>query len=234
MTTAPRRNVLIAFQPARDAAKHARGLRALHWLSQWGALGIFAVAVLDFSIIPLPLPNSTDLLLLWLVSHGGSPWILVPGAAMGGMVGAYTTWHLGWKGGRPVLRRYRSLSLFDPIFRWVERHPTLSALLFPLLPPPVPLTPLVLACGTTGIARRRFFPVFGVALSLRYVAIAWLGDIYGRHIVRLWAWVLRKCSGPVLWIIAAAILGMVARGLWQTYIRNRPASPKAPAVKLQS
>ena len=46
-----------------------------HWLTHLGALGVFSVAVVDSSVIPLPLPGSTDLLLLWLVANRGDPWI---------------------------------------------------------------------------------------------------------------------------------------------------------------
>ena len=42
-----------------------------HWLTHLGALGLFSVSVVDSSVIPLPLPGSTDLLLLWLVAHSG-------------------------------------------------------------------------------------------------------------------------------------------------------------------
>jgi len=214
-------NMLHTVQTSRKVTGHSHGLRAFRWLSQWGALGIFTVAVIDFSIVPLPLPNSTDLLLLWLVSRGGSPWILVPSTVIGAVAGAYTTWHIGWSGGRAVLRRYRSLLVLDPVFRWIEYHPVFAALLFPLLPPPIPLTPLVLACGATGIARRRFFPAFGVALSLRYLMIAWLGKMYGRHIVHLWAWVLRRWSGPLFWIAVALFLATVGLSIWRAYVRNR-------------
>jgi hypothetical protein len=49
-----------------------------HWLTQLGALGLFSVSVVDSSVIPLPLPGSTDLLLLGLVAHSGDPWLLAP------------------------------------------------------------------------------------------------------------------------------------------------------------
>lgn len=223
---------LITLKPAaQNAAKHAHGLHALHWLGQWGALGIFAVAVLDFSIIPLPLPNVTDLLLLWLVSHGGTPWVLVPSAVAGGIVGAYTTWHVGWKGGRSVLQRYRSLFLLEPVLRWMERYPIPCALLLPLMPPPVPLASLVLVSGATGTPRRSFFPAFTMGLGLRYLLIAWLGEIYGHHIVRMWAWALRKWSGPMLWTGVALLLGFGILGVWRTYLRSRCSRSKTEAVQ---
>ena len=66
-----------------------------HWLIHLGAFGLFLVAVVDSSVVPLPLPGSTDLLLLWLVAHSGDPWRLAPIAVAGSMLGGYTTWHIG-------------------------------------------------------------------------------------------------------------------------------------------
>ncbi len=157
--------------------------------------------------------------------------MLVPSAVVGGVVGACTTWHVGWKGGRAMLQRYRSLFLLEPVLRWMERYPLPCALLFPLMPPPVPLTPLVLVSGATGIPRRRFFPAFTTALSLRYGLVAWLGEIYGSHILRMWAWVLKKWSGPLLWIVLALLLGAAVFGIWRTYIRGRCTRLKAEAVE---
>jgi hypothetical protein len=49
----------------------------------------FSVAVIEFSVIPLPLPGSTDLLLLWLllVAHSGDPRLLAPCAITGSALG---------------------------------------------------------------------------------------------------------------------------------------------------
>ena len=70
-----------------------------HWLTHLGFLGLFSVAVVDSSVIPLPLPGSTDLLLLWLVAHSGDPWLLAPCAIAGSLLGGYTTWQIGRRGG---------------------------------------------------------------------------------------------------------------------------------------
>ena len=71
-----------------------------HWLTHLGALGLFAVAVVDSSVIPLPLPGSTDLLLLWLVAHRGNQWLLASMAISGSLLGGYTTWNVGRRGAK--------------------------------------------------------------------------------------------------------------------------------------
>src|ERR1035438_4093089 len=100
-----------------------------HWLTHLGLLGLFSVAAIDSSVIPLPLPGSTDLLLLWLVAHGGDPWLLAPCAVAGSILGGYTTWHIGRIGGEEALRHYVPARLLGPIVKWVERHRILAVFL---------------------------------------------------------------------------------------------------------
>ena len=81
----------------------AHGLR---WLMGFGTLGLFAVLVIDSSIIPLPVPGSTDLLLILLVAHRGSPVFAAVAATAGSIFGGYLTWATGEKGGEAALHRY--------------------------------------------------------------------------------------------------------------------------------
>ena len=155
-----------------------------HWLTHLGVLGLFSVAIIDSSVIPLPLPGSTDLLLLFLVAHGGDPWLLAGSAIAGSIVGGYTTWHVGRRGGEAALHRHVPARLLRRIVGWVERHRILAVFLPALLPPPIPLLPFLLASGALGVSRRRFLAVYSTSRTLRYSFIAWLGVEYGRKIVR--------------------------------------------------
>jgi membrane protein YqaA with SNARE-associated domain len=186
-----------------------------HWLTHLGALGLFSVAVIDSSVIPLPLPGSTDLLLLWLVANRGNPWLLGLSAIAGSIVGGYSTWHIGRTGGEAALRRYVPARLLGRIVAWVEHHPVLSVFLPAVLPPPIPLLPFALAAGALGVSRRRFLAVYGFARSLRYSLIAWLGVVYGRHFVHLWSGTLQRWSAPLLWIFGALLTGGICLGIWK-------------------
>jgi membrane protein YqaA with SNARE-associated domain len=202
-------------QPAQIPAAHAQSSLAPYWLTHLGALGLFFVAVVDSSVIPLPLPGSTDLLLLWLVAHGGDPWLLASCAVAGSILGGYTTWHIGRRGGEEALRHYVPARLLAPIVGWVERHRILAVFLPALLPPPIPLLPFALASGALGVSRRRFLAVFGTARSLRYSFIAWLGVTYGRNIVRLWSGSLQKWSTPLLCGFVGLLIVGACFGIWK-------------------
>jgi membrane protein YqaA with SNARE-associated domain len=185
------------------------------WLTHLGALGLFSVAVVDSSFIPLPLPGSTDLLLLWLVAHGEGPWLLTAMAIAGSLVGGYTTWGIGHRGGEGVLQRHVSARLLRRVTGWVERHRILAVFLPAVLPPPIPLSPFLLASGALGVSRGRFLVIYGAARTLRYSLVAWLGVAYGRHAIRLWSGTLQKWSTPLLWVFAGLLVTGTCYGIWK-------------------
>jgi membrane protein YqaA with SNARE-associated domain len=186
-----------------------------HWLTHLGALGLFSVAVVDSSPIPLPLPGSTDLLLLWLVAYGGDPWLLAAMAIAGSFVGGYSTWYLGYRGGEAGLRRFVPARRLKRVTGWVERHRILAVFLPAVLPPPIPLLPFALASGALGVSRQRFLVIYGAARTLRYSFIAWLGVAYGRHAIRVWSGTLQKWSTPLLCVFVSLLVAGTCFGIWK-------------------
>ncbi len=187
----------------------------MHWLLGMGWIGLFGVSLLDACPIPLPIPGTTDLLLLVLVVHKSSPWLLVPLAVCGSLIGAFLTWSAGKKGGEAALRRYVPARYYDPITRWVKAHGAVAVALAAGLPPPIPLMPFLVAAGALGVPRGRFVAAFTTARSLRYGIVTWLGLIYGRHMVRWWNRYLARYSGTIGWVILALFLAALAWGIWQ-------------------
>jgi len=219
-----------AAQPAHSAAARPHAPLVPHWLAQLGPAGLFCVAVLDSSIIPLPIPGSTDLLLLLLVAHHGIPWLLAATAVSGSLAGGYTTWHLGRRGGEAALRRYVPARLLGQIVVWVEHHPVLAVFLPAVLPPPIPLSPFVLASGALGVTRSRFLAVFGTARTLRYGLIAWLGVAYGRPVVRMWTAALKTWSVPLLWLFGTLLVSGMCMGVWKVRGLRRTDAAEALAL----
>jgi membrane protein YqaA with SNARE-associated domain len=224
----------MSIPPLHTAPSHA--LRAKsplvpHWLTHLGLLGLFTVAVIDSSIIPLPLPGSTDLLLLWLVAHNGNPKLLVACAVAGSVLGGYTTWQIGRKGGETALRRYVPARLLGRVVRWVESHNILAVFLPAVLPPPIPLSPFVLASGALGVSRNRFLVVYGAARTLRYSLVAWLAVAYGRRVVRMWSGTLQQWSTPLLCVCLGLTVAGVCFGIWKVRGLRKNDSAKKPALQ---
>ena len=187
----------------------------LRRLAHLGAPGVFAVSFVDASIIPLAIPGSTDLLLLFLISRGGNPYLLVTSAIAGSLLGGWTTWRLGKKGGEAAIRRYVPHRLQSRASSWSQHHPLLVVFLPAVLPPPIPLWPFLLAAGALGATASRFLAAFGSGRALRYSFIGWLAVRYGRHIVRTWSTTLERWSAPILWTFAILTVGGLAFSIWK-------------------
>ncbi|HUY80538.1 MAG TPA: VTT domain-containing protein [Acidobacteriaceae bacterium] len=207
-----------------------------HWLIHFGLLGIFVVATIDASVIPLPLPGSSDLLVLLLTAHRGNPWLATLAGTLGSLVGGYSTWTAGKSGGEAMLKRYGSDRLLRRIERWMKRNGMLTVAVASILPPPLPLMPFLLSAGALGMSRTRYMIALGVARAARYGLIAWLGATYGRTVLRAWSHYMAGWADGIMWAFTALVIAVALYGVWrhksnQHTGKSRP-SGKKPTKKV--
>jgi membrane protein YqaA with SNARE-associated domain len=197
----------------------------------FGTVGLFAVSVIDSSIIPLPVPGSTDLLLILLVAHRANPFLAAIAATVGSILGGYLTWGTGSKGGEAALHRHMPKRFARRLTRWVESKGTLAVTISALLPPPFPLMPLLLAAGALGVSRRRFLVSFSLARTFRYALVAWLAATYGRAMVRAFRHYLAGWSTPLMWTYLGLVVAGILYGVWKfRRDRHQTSAPRAATV----
>lgn len=197
----------------------------LHWLLHFGVAGVFGVALLDAAPIPLPIPGSTDILILLLAAHGESPWLLAPVAIVGSLIGGYLTWSAGKNGGEAMLDRYVPARLRSKISTWVRRHGILSVCVAAMLPPPIPLMPFLLAAGALGVGRKQIFIALGIARTVRYGTEAVLGMSYGRLLLSDWErYFSAGWSTVILYSFLGLLTAAIAIGIWR--YRHHPGQPQ--------
>ncbi len=225
-------SVLAAAQATRAAhVHHHRHAPLPHWLLHLGLPGLFALAVFDSSPIPLPLPGSTDLLLLLLVAQRGShPVWLALTAVAGSVLGGYLTWSAGKKGGEAMLARWAPKRLVKPLTGWVSQRGFTTVAVSALLPPPVPLTPLLLGAGALGVSRGRFLAGLASARAIRYAFVAWVGVTYGRRVLHWWNLYLADWSSTILWSFLGLIVAAAAFGVWKYRRTEGNAAPRQAAA----
>lgn len=187
----------------------------LRWVMRFGGMGLFVISALDASIIPLPIPGSTDLLLLALVVRGGNPWLLAFAASSGSILGGYLTWRTGAKGGEVALKRHVPARYTARPMRWVKDHGMAAVAGAALLPPPVPLMPVLLGAGALGITRGKFLFPFAAARSSRYAFVAWLGVSYGSRIEHFWSRYLADWTKPIIWTIVGIFVAGILFSIWK-------------------
>ena len=100
------------------------------WLINLGGAGLFALAVIDSSVIPISLPGSADLVLLLLTAFRSksiaSPVLFGSCAFAGSVTGGYMTWAAGKKGGEAALERLGKGRLVRRVQGWVKRNGVVS------------------------------------------------------------------------------------------------------------
>jgi membrane protein YqaA with SNARE-associated domain len=189
----------------------------------FGGIGLFAVAVVDSSIIPLPLPGSTDLLLLLLVAHRANAVLMAAIAIVGSIIGGYQTWSAGVKGGEAAIHRYVPARWVERLDRWVKNRGTAAVVIASLLPPPLPILPFLLAAGALGVPWRKFLVAYGSARTVRYSLEAVLAATYGRKIVRLWSGYLDQWGPIVIGSFVALMIAATLFGVWRWKRAQQPA-----------
>src|ERR1700731_1858666 len=214
-------NHLAAFAP-HDAAVHrpARG-PFVHMLLSFGLLGVFLVSIVDSSFVPLPVPGVTDIMIIILAAQHQNVILLVLLATAGSALGGYLSHLVGQRGGMAFLEKRIPPRIFKRVCQWMESHAILSVALPAILPPPMPLSPFVLAAGALKMSRKKFMIAFTISRCLRHIIAAWLGIHYGRHIIRLWNSLSEKYATPVLIVIWVGIAITSAFAFWQLYKTSR-------------
>lgn len=208
---------------APQAAATHRGTRNpfLHFLFSFGLFGVFLVSIVDSSFVPLPVPGVTDIMIIVMSAQHQNVILLVLLATVGSALGGYFSHMVGQRGGMAFLEKRIPPRIFKRVCQWMESHAILSVALPAILPPPMPLSPFVLAAGALNMSRKKFMIAFTISRCLRHLIAAWLGIHYGRHIIRIWNALSAKYATPVLIVIWVGIAASCAFAFWQLYKTSR-------------
>jgi membrane protein YqaA with SNARE-associated domain len=176
--------------------------------------GVFLLALLDSTVF-LALPFGIDLAVIGLAAQNG-PWVwAVPLlAVMGSAAGAASTYWMGTKIGEQGLERFASPRGLTRMRKRMKHSSAWMLTLFQLMPPPFPLTLLVLAAGALKVRPSVFFTTFAACRLARFGLETVLAVMYGQRIA---AWLTSDMvTDSVKWLIglcAVATLFTLARWL---------------------
>ncbi len=212
---------LAALAPQAEAVhRPARG-PFVRMLLSFGLLGVFLVSIVDSSFVPLPVPGVTDIMVIILAAQHQNVILLVLLTTIGSALGGYFSHLVGQRGGMAFLEKRIPPRTFKRVCQWMESHAILSVALPAILPPPMPLSPFVLAAGALRMSRKKFMIAFTISRCLRHTIAASLGIHYGRPIIRIWNSLSAKYATPVLIVIWVGIAVSCAFAFWQLYKTSR-------------
>ncbi|MGC2697538.1 MAG: VTT domain-containing protein [Candidatus Angelobacter sp.] len=193
------------------------------WLERLGGLGLVLLGLADNSVVPMP--GSMDAMTIILSAHQKDWWPYYAAmATIGGLVGAYATYGLGLKSGEAALEKKLPKKKAERIQKLFKKYGFFSLFVPALLPPPVPFSPFLLVAGALKYPKRNFFIAVGLARTIRYSLLAWLGSIYNVQIFGFF----HNYYRTILWIvIALAVIGSIGALIW-TVKRKREGKPVFP------
>jgi membrane protein YqaA with SNARE-associated domain len=206
----------------RVASSHRRHSSALlHLLFSLGLFGLFMVSIVDSSFVPLPLPGITDIMVIVLAAQHHNWFLLILAASAGSALGGYLSYQVGQSGGMAFIEKRIPPRIFKLVRDWMEKHAILAVALPAILPPPMPLSPFVLAAGALKMSKKKFLMTFTVSRVLRHSIAAWLGIHYGRHVLHLWNRLSAKYATSILIAIWVVIAISCAIAFWKLYKTSR-------------
>jgi membrane protein YqaA with SNARE-associated domain len=190
------------------------------WLERLGGIGLILLGFVDNS--PIPVPGSMDALTIILSAHQKEWWwYYALMATIGGVVGAYAAYALGYEGGKEGLEKKLPKQKAKKLYGTFNKYGFWSLFVPALLPPPVPFSPFPITAGALKYPLQKFLLAVGVARSIRYTALAYLGSTYSRQIFRFF----HKYYEPMLWtVVGLAVIGGVAGGLY-VWKRKKEGKP---------
>ena len=192
------------------------------FLLVYGPFGLFAIALLDSALIPLP--GGTDVVMILLTIQRPS-WMLIYAAAatLGSVVGCIILYKISRKAGRRALERF-SESKQARVKQLIDRYDVLAVLVASILPPPFPFKLFVISSGVFGLNLVRFALAIAVGRAVRFLLEGYFAVHYGDR-----ADVVFKQYFPWIGLGLALliILVFVGRKLWRK--KAKVVEPEANA-----
>lgn len=158
--------------------KIGNGLDAVsQYLITFGAFGLFAIALLDSALIPLP--GGPDAVMI-LLSAARPSWMLLYAAAatLGSVAGCIILYYISRRAGRRALEKF-SEKKQARVKELVDRYDVLSVLVASLLPPPFPFKLFVVTAGVMRMSIVRFASAVAVGRAFRFLLEGYIATRYG-------------------------------------------------------
>ena len=177
----------------------------------FGSPGLFVVAFLDSSF--LPLPGVTDLLLILVVTREPDRMLLAAAAAtLGSVLGCLAMHYVGRKGGDVLVRKRFAGERIERATETLRRYGVIAVLIPSLLPPPAPFKIFILLAGVVGISATRLAIAIAIGRGVRYLALGILAVNYGE---RAMAYMSEHGTEVSLGAVGALAVGFGAYLLWR-------------------
>lgn len=169
-------------------------------LITFGPFGLFAVALLDSSFVPLP--SSADALML-LLTTAHPRWMVLYAAVAtaGSATGCLILYYASRRAGKRALARF-SEKKQERVKGWIDRYDVVSVIVASLLPPPFPFKLFVISAGVFRFSVTRFLIAIIVGRGFRFLLEGYFAIRYGAQakviLAQYYPWIGLGLAGVIV------------------------------------
>lgn len=180
------------------------------YLITYGAFGLFVVALLDSTFVPLP--SSADALML-VLSTAHPSWMLLYAfmATAGSALGCWILYLISRRAGARALNRF-SARKQARVKHLIERYDMIAVLVATLLPPPFPFKLFVVTAGVFRFSLLRFMLAIIAGRAFRFLLEGYFAVRYGAEakqiLAKYYPWI-------GLGLVAAILLFVIVKRFWK-------------------
>ena len=184
--------------------------RVSEYLVTYGAFGLFTVALLDSTFVPLP--SSADALML-VLSTANPRWMLLYAlmATAGSALGCWILYLISRRAGARALKRFSERKQ-KRVKELIERYDMIAVLVATLLPPPFPFKLFVVTAGVFRFSVVRFMIAIVVGRAFRFLLEGYFAVRYGAEakeiLAKYYPWI---GLGLVLAIVLVVVLKRILK-----------------------
>jgi membrane protein YqaA with SNARE-associated domain len=182
--------------------------RLSEYLITYGAFGLFIVALLDSTFVPLP--SSADALML-VLSTAHPSWMLLYAfmATAGSALGCLILYLISRRAGARALNRFSERKQ-QRVKHLIERYDVVAVLVATLLPPPFPFKLFVVTAGVFRFSLLRFMLAIIAGRAFRFLLEGYFAVRYGAEakviLAKYYPWI-------GLGLVAAILLVVIVKRL---------------------
>jgi len=182
--------------------------RLSEYLVTFGAFGLFGVALLDSTFVPLP--SSADALMI-LLSTTNPSWMVLYAfmATAGSAIGCWILYLVSRRAGARALNKF-SEAKQGRVKNWIERYDAMAVLVATLLPPPFPFKLFVITAGVFRFSLLRFMLAIIAGRAFRFLLEGYLAVRYGAQAKEM----LAKYYPWIGLVLVVAIIAFVFVKRW--------------------
>ncbi len=196
--------------------------RLTDFLVAFGPVGLFVVALLDSSFVPLP--SSADALML-LLTTAHPRWMVLYAliATAGSAAGCLILYYASRRAGKRALARF-SEAKQKRVKDLIDRYDVISVLVASILPPPFPFKLFVVSAGVFRFSVTRFLIAIVVGRGFRFLLEGYVAVRYGAQakivLAKYYPWIGLGLALLIILVFVARIV-----------LKRGPEQPVEPSLE---